>query len=216
MFLFILLSNVCNYISIASNSWVSAYPAGTPNGGLTYSRYKVWDLDVTTIALVVTGTAFNIISLVFGLASLIAALSKFLRDLFAVIFIIGTLASSLLALVFNSSGWYYFLSTLNIIQQNKQPNIAFLTRFDWGFWLLVPAFGFSVLGAVCASSIVGCSAGSVKSSKREDYSRKNNLAVYEKNNESLPRTPEPQYNQQMTQIAFQNDTFQSEANVLRL
>ncbi len=208
MLVFVVFSNVCNYISIASSSWVTTYP---PSGSVLYTPYSLWNLDVTTIALVVTGTAFNIISLVFALASLIAALFKFLRDRFAIIFVIGTLASSLLALVFDSIGWYYVLSNLNQVQ--KQSSVAYLIRFDWGFWLLVPAFGFSVLGAVCASSIVGCSVGSVKQS----YTQKNKLQVYEKNTGSMARAGELPFSQKMTEVSFQNEAYQSEqSNVLRL
>lgn len=155
MFVFTLFSNVLNYVAIATTEWLTIVrPTATNNNLFETKQYGIWDFNLTniSIALIATGTALNILGLIFAFLSVLSICVEKIRLRFAVVFVFICMVVVLFALLFNAVGWYFY----NVTLQEKLMPVTKLT-FGWSYWLMTPSFGCDVLAAVFASCIVGCS-----------------------------------------------------------
>lgn len=150
MFFFILASNILNYVSIATEVWDTR----------AFGLWKECQIQVSNQAvrrercfrenppaLIATGTALNILSLILILVSQVAIFSKKFKDSFALYFVIGAEVVTLLSLVFNSIGWFFVFD----INYQLIP-----ISLGWSFWLMTPSFACSIIAAIIGSSILGC------------------------------------------------------------
>lgn len=159
MLFFILASNVLNYVSIASSVWSESgfsslwYSCGS-------ARPKCFKDNPA--GLIATGTALNCLSFVLIIIAQVALCWPRFKDSFALYFVIGSEITTLLSLLFNSTGWYFVINTeyqqllinVNVNNQNVQLYSGIL--YGWGFWLMTPSFATSVLAACIGSAILGC------------------------------------------------------------
>lgn len=105
MLFFVLVSNVLNYVSIGTTSWAEDETTSIWRaciyGGV--SRDKCFRQNPP--ALIATGTAFNILSLLLIVVSQLALCAPRFKDSFALYFVIGSLITTLCSLVFSAIGW---------------------------------------------------------------------------------------------------------------
>jgi putative Ca2+/H+ antiporter (TMEM165/GDT1 family) len=128
------------------------------------------------------------------------------------IFVFGCLLTTLLALLFNATGWYQIMVQYVAI------------RYDWSFWVMVGSFASSILAAIDASCIVGCSFAANKlkqeqeanKSKQQTYPIATTNQAYVVTNE--PRTKTQQSSNYQTEyFVYQNEAvYQSDSRILRL
>lgn len=187
MLLFIIASNVLNYVSIASTTWAEDGSSSLWTSCYNQLIYREKCFKENPPALLATGTALNCLSLVLILVSQIALFVPKFKNSFALYFVIGAEVTTLLSLVFNSIGWYFvffpqYQDIKLVSQNNAQPNygpaVLAAFRLGWGFWLMTPSFGMSVLAAIVGSSILGCTCvtNNVQpSSKTSDLKSNNNI-----------------------------------------
>ena len=192
MLFFILASNLLNYIAIGTQHW--AEDPVTSSNPSPHQIYKLWNecyytsatgltipfnyrgkcfLEIPA-ALIATGTALNCLSFVLIIvAQLALCLPKF-KNSFALYFVIGSELTTLLSLVFNSTGWYFVFNTqYQNIATNNTPALYLAWKFGYSFWLMTPSFGTSVIAAIIGSSILGCTC---VANKQVVYSNTNKTA----------------------------------------
>lgn len=231
MFLFILISVILNVVSIATTQWLDPtvgdtspwiacnYPLGAPSGNSVY-RPKCF-LDVPP-ALIATGTAFNILSLLLmGVSLLALCLAKF-RNSYALYFVIGAEATTLLGLIFKSIGWYFIISLQyqNIVSIPNNTNAGF--KYGWSFWIMIGSITSTIIAAIIGSSILGCTCitNKRKFEKNNERNFQSVVPVYEQNqyhangNKSVPLPYEPETISIKKDMAFENRAafFPSESN----
>lgn len=181
MFVFVLSSNVLNYVSIATTQWLD------PNSGATsiwtdcnYPSLETGNVDRGNAyrakcfkevppALIATGTALNALSLILMAVSLLALFLKKFRNTFALYFVIGSEICTLLGMLFRSLGIYFIVSLdyQKIFNFANTPlsNPKGITPgfvFGWSFWLMIASMGLSVIAAIVGSSILGCTCAANK------------------------------------------------------
>ena len=218
MFVFILFSNVLNYVAIGTNDWLSYSFSPQGSQATTQTSKSIWTLDINVYALIATGTALNILSLIFGFLSLLSLCITKIRESFAIYFIFACLVTSLLALLFNATGWY--MITVNNVITFSNTNTLTKLNFGYSYWLMTPSFGCDVLAAVFASCIIGCSFALNKFNNQQKHSLSqpsNQYQIATKpatfNNEGIEPRPT---GIQTTTYSYQNETYQNEQRVLRL
>lgn len=203
MFIFVLFSNVCNYVSIATTNWIKT----------TTGQFTIWtNFNLVIKALIATGTALNCLSLIFAFISILSLCVRKIRDQLAMIFVFGCLMTTLLALLFNATGWYQIMVT------NK------IESYDWSFWVMVGSFASSILAAVDASCIVGCSfaANRLKQEQEANKLKQQTYPVATTNQAYIltnePRTKNQESSNYQTEyFVYQNEAiYQSDSRVLRL
>ena len=105
MAFFVTASNILNYIGIGTDNWAQDEPTmlwyNCRYNGV--SREKCFRENPP--ALIATGTAFNALSFVLIIIGQLALCAPRFKDSFALYFVIGSLLTTLVALVFNSVGW---------------------------------------------------------------------------------------------------------------
>jgi hypothetical protein len=177
MFFFVMASNIFNYVSIGTNVWAedssnSSYNlwASCSSSANSYITRQLCYLS-NPQGLIATGTALNCLAFVLiAIAQLALCMPRF-RDSFALYFVIGSLVSILLSLVFNTTGWYFvFLPQYQNIQSNQAAptNLMYAFKLGWSFWLMAPSFSCDVIAAVIGSAILGCTCVINKAKKVED------------------------------------------------
>ena len=172
MFFFVLSSNILNYVSIATTQWLedegaislwgSCFFPGNIDPVDKINAYRSKCFLENPPALIATGTALNCLSLLLITISTLALILPKFKDSFALYFVICAEITTLLALLFNSTGWYFifnaqYQNTFKQLYQNQNPKT--LTpgyKFGWSFWLMTGSFASSVIAAVLGSSILGC------------------------------------------------------------
>ncbi|RNA08468.1 hypothetical protein BpHYR1_002896 [Brachionus plicatilis] len=147
MLFFIFASNVLNYVSIATEVWDIKVFGSLWKACKFGTETRERCFKENPPALIATGTALNILSLVLILVSQVAHFSIKFKDSFALYFVIGAEVVTLLSLVFNSVGWIF------VFDYNYQQ---VKVELGWSFWLMVPCFACSILAAIIGSSILGC------------------------------------------------------------
>ena len=164
MLFFVMASNVFEYVAVGTNNWTEDTNAKLwfdclTNSGSTQSRYKCFRDNPP--ALIATGLALNILAFLLAIVSQIAVFLPILKDTIALYFVIGTLLNSLLALLFNSVGWFFiFVPTY----QQLTSGTDFLSfRFGYSFWLMTPCFACSIIASLIAAAIMGCTCVTNKS-----------------------------------------------------
>jgi len=170
MLFFVLASNVLNYVSIATSAWASdAYSS------LWYSCFygasqRTQCFQSNPPALIATGTALNCLSFLLIIVSQLALCMPRFKDSFALYFVIGSLITTLLSLVFNTIGWYFVLYPQ---YQNVAVNSVAQNAFNlgWSFWLMTPSFGCSVIAAIIGASIFGCTCVTNKVARQVETSK---------------------------------------------
>jgi hypothetical protein len=221
MFVFTLFSNVLNYVAIGTDVWLTIsstkiYLWGKLQGPSTTG------LSINVYALIATGTALNILALILAFLSLLSLCIAKIRDSFAIYFVFGCLITCLLALLFNSTGWYFVMNddVQNFIKSLTGP-IPIL--FSYSFWLMTPSFACDILAALFASCIIGCSFALNKFENKQRRSQSQTSQAYQ-----VSTTKGPSYNNeafgfenrpagvQSTTYTYQNETYQNEQRVLRL
>ena len=229
MFVFALFSNVLNFVAIGTTQWLQL---SYTSGGTTFNLIKyIWGslqgdgtkgLSINVYALIATGTCLNILSLIFAFFALLSLCIKKIRDSFAIYFVLGCLVTSLLALLFNTTGWYFVMN--DNIQQDLASFTIIFVKFGYSFWLMTPSFGCNVLAALFASCIIGCSfaLNKFENKQKRSQSQSSNTQAYQVTNKA------PSYNNegfgyearpagvQSTTYTYQNETYQSDQRVLRL
>lgn len=172
MFFFILCSNVLNYVAIATTQWLedegpislwrSCYFPGNVDQNDKQPAFRAKCFLDNPPALIATGTALNCLSFLLIIVSLLSLINSKFKNSFALYFVIGAEITTLLALLFNSTGWYFifnaqYQNTFKQLANNGNPKT--LTpgyRLGWSFWLMAGSFAASVLAAVLGSSLLGC------------------------------------------------------------
>jgi hypothetical protein len=149
MFTFVLISNILNFVAIGTNQWIQTSSNIIRYLWAALQGNNASSLSIRVYALIATGTTLNIISLLLATASLLSLFVRKIKDKFALYFVFGCLVTSLLALLFNSTGWYSVMD--DNIEQTNYTSIKFL----FSFWLMTPVFACNVLGSVFASIIIG-------------------------------------------------------------
>ena len=130
MFVFALFSNVLNYVAIGTNVWLTI--TNINNNAMDTKILKLWGilqgellgLTVNVYALIATGTALNILALILAFLSLLSLCITKIRDSFAIYFVFGCLVTCLLALLFNTTGWYFVMN--DDIRKDLQQELQFL------------------------------------------------------------------------------------------
>lgn len=230
MFFFVMASNVLNYVSIATKEWNEGfsfslwescvYPTGLNDVAEQTRAFRPKCFLENPPALIATGTALNCLSLVLIFVGLFAVCLPGFRDSFALYFVIGSELTTLLSLVFNTTGWYFvfFTQYQNIFRQpqndagrNFMNNMMYSFKFGWSFWLMTPSFGSSVIAAVIGSAILGCTC--VTNKIERDRLRDNELKVVTPA-PYLTHTVEP-INKNTGSVLFPGNP-QLDAQVLRL
>lgn len=219
MLFFVMASNVLNYVSIGTNAW-------SEDGSNVFNLWEGCSSSTNAFdsrqlcykpnpkGLIATGTALNCLSFVLiAVAQLALCLPRF-RDSFALYFVIGSLISTLLSLVFNTTGWYFvfFPQYQGVTVQSSTPtgNVGYALKLGWSFWLMTPSFGCSVLAAVIGSAILGCTC---VTNKFEREKNKEKLTTILQSTLASPAGVEnPNFS--TTQIYFSNDA--NDPQVLRL
>ena len=164
MFAFVLTSNVLNYVAIGTTQWLQiSNPGFNNNNGYNIIRY-IWgalqgngvpSLSIRVYALIATGTSFNIISLLLATISLLSLFVRKIKESLAMYFVFGCLITNLLALLFNTTGWYF------VMDDDIEQDISFINqgttsiKFLYSFWLMTPVFACNILASVFASIITG-------------------------------------------------------------
>ena len=164
---FVLASNVFNLVSINSTVWTVDSPFATLWSSCQYGLNNNQNLARTPCflsvppALIGTGTAFNVISLLlalgaqFGLFKPVFAYTppKAVRLRFPVYLVLGAVVASLLSVLFNSTGWYFIISPQyqSLIFQN---NVRATFMFGWSFWLMTPVFSTSIIAALIGTAML--------------------------------------------------------------
>ena len=218
MLFFVMASNVLNYVSIGTNVWAedgsniyNLWTQCSSSTGAYNARSQCYNTNPP--ALIATGTALNCLSFVLIAVAQIALCMPRFRDSFALYFVIGSLISILLSLVFNTTGWYFvFLPQYqNIVGSAALPgNLAYAFKLGWSFWLMAPSFGCAVIAAVIGSAILGCTC---VTNKFEREKKKENLTtVFQSSLASPDGVENPNFS--TTQIYFSNDA--NDPQVLRL
>lgn len=217
MFFFVMASNVLNYVSIGTNVWAedgtNSYNLWTScsSSANSYTTRQLCYLS-NPQGLIATGTALNCLALVLiAVAQLALCMPRF-RDSFALYFVIGSLISILLSLVFNTTGWYFvFLPQYQNIQANQAAptNLMYAFKLGWSFWLMAPSFASGVIAAVIGSAILGCTCVTNKVERE----KKEKLTTILQSSLATPAGVEnPNFS--TTQIYFSNDA--NDPQVLRL
>jgi hypothetical protein len=231
MFVFTLFSNVLNYVAIGTNFWLTISNIVGNNPATSVTRY-LWGalqgpgtagLSINVYALIATGTALNILALILAFLSLLSLCIAKIRDSFAIYFVFGCLITCLLALLFNSTGWYF------VMNDDVQNDLKLYTTgttsilFCYSFWLMTPSFACDILAALFASCIIGCSFALNKFENKQRRSQGQTSQAYQ-----VSTTKGPSYNNeafgfenrpagvQSTTYTYQNETYQNEQRVLRL
>ena len=156
MFFFVLASNVLNYVSIGTDQWASDGTSTSLWYPCTYIQNQPRSLCFLTNppALMATGTAFNCLSFLLILVSLLSMCLPRFKNSFALYFVIGSFLTTLLSLVLNSTGWYFvFFPQYQNLGSSSGKN-AF--NLGWSFWLMAGSMGCSVLASLIGASIFGC------------------------------------------------------------
>jgi hypothetical protein len=152
MLLFVLAAVILNAISIISIAWASDRPSSIWSSCFTVvnNNRQTRDKCFREIppALIATGTALNILSLIFILVAQLALFLPKFKDSFALYFVIGSLITTIVSLVFNSVGWYY------IFMPEYQQFLDWLP--GWSFWLFTPMFAMNVMAGLIGAAILGC------------------------------------------------------------
>ena len=172
MFFFVLCSNVLNYVAIATTQWLedegaislwrSCYYPGNVDPIDKQLAFRAKCFLDNPPALIATGTALNCLSFLLIIISLLSLINSKFKNSFALYFVIGAEVTTLLALLFNSTGWYFifnaqYQNTFKQLANNGNPkNLTPGYRLGWSFWLMAGSFAASVLAAVLGSSILGC------------------------------------------------------------
>jgi hypothetical protein len=106
MAFFVTASSILNYIAIGTDRWAADEPTK-----LWYPcRYNGISRDPLCFrenppALIATGTAFNALSFILIAVAQLALCAPRFKDSFALYFVIGSLLTTLISLVFNTIGW---------------------------------------------------------------------------------------------------------------
>ena len=151
---FIFISNLLNFVAIGTTQWLQI---SYTSGGTTYNLQRyIWGslqgdgtkgLNIHVFALIATGTVFNIICLMFAVLSVLSLVIKKIRKNFGTYFVVGCLVTSLLALLFNTTGWYFVMN--DDIQQDLVSFTIIFVKFGYSFWLMTPTFACNILAAHC-------------------------------------------------------------------
>lgn len=210
MALFVTASNILNYIAIGTDSWAADEPTK-----LWYScRYNGVSRDrcfrENPPALIATGTAFNALSFILIAVAQLALCAPRFKDSFALYFVIGSLLTTLIALVFNTIGWMYvFYPQYQNIGSGGNSKNAF--NLGWSFWLMTGSFASSIIAALIGSSIFGCTCVT-NTVARELQATKSNVQQIRHTTYITNGVENPNFNSQ--QIYFTNDP--TDPQVLRL
>jgi hypothetical protein len=217
MLFFVMASNVLNYVSIGTNVWAKDTSSSS-------NLYNLWTkctaggqdqvpcFDTNPAALIATGTALNCLAFVLiAIAQLALCMPRF-RDSFALYFVIGSLISVLLSLVFNTTGWYFvfYPQYQNLgSSSSAQPNTQLAYSLGWSFWLMAPSFGCGVIAAVIGAAILGCTC---VTNKVEREKKEKLTTILQSSLTSPAGVENPNFS--TTQIYFSNDA--NDPQVLRL
>ena len=172
MFIFILISNALNYVSIATTQWLegegnkislwtSCYYPGNVDPIDKQNAYRPKCFKDVPPALIATGTAFNGLSLLLVFISLFALFNAKFRKAFSTKLVTLAELATLLSLLFNSTGWYFmfnaqYQNTFRTLASAGNPKLITPGfRFGWSFWLLAGSFAASLLAALFGSSLLG-------------------------------------------------------------
>lgn len=212
MFFFVLCSNVLNYVSIGTSSWASDAPSS-----LWYScKYNGVSRDKcfreNPPALIATGTAFNALSLILIAVSQLALCAPRFKDSFALYFVIGSMLTTLIALTFNTIGWYFvfYPQYQRVVSNNGNSINAF--NLGYSFWLMTGSFASSVIAAIIGSAIFGCTCVT-NTVARELQTTKSNVQQIRHTTYITSGVENPSFGNN-NQIYFSND--KTDPQVLRL
>ena len=147
-FVCVLFSNIFNYISIGSFNWVTIKKVDAEKNELVYTQYQLWDLSITAYSLIATGTALNILCLLLAFFYLVLLFLRKKTIKLLLVILLLSLTTCLLSILFNATGWYFFLVSL------KEKYMC-VSEFGWGYWLMTPSFGFAILAILFAALIIG-------------------------------------------------------------
>ena len=172
MFFFVLCSNILNYISIATTQWLenegqislwgSCYFPGNVDEVDKQNAFRTKCFLAIPLNLIQTGTAVNCLSVILIVISLLSLINSSFKNRFSLFLILGAEITTLLALLFNSTGWYFIFNTQ---YQNtfkllaNSGNAKTLTpgfKFGYSFWLMTGSFVAGIFAAIIGSSILGC------------------------------------------------------------
>ena len=160
MLFFVIASNVLNYVSIGTNTWTEDTPTSLwssciypPQNNL---QVRPQCYLANPPALLATGTALNCLSLILIFVSQVALCVPRFRDSFALYFVFGSLVTTLLSLVFNSTGWYFTFIPQYQALNGGVNGVTPMFKHGWSFWLMTPSFGCSVIAGLIGACILGC------------------------------------------------------------
>ena len=163
-------------------------------------------------ALIAAGTALNALSLILVSVSLLALINSKFANSFALYFVIGAEATTLIGLLLKTVGWYFIF---NLQYQNIYTNTAINTRglvtgfrFGWSFWLLTGSMAVTIIASVIGSSLLGCACVSNKPQNRE-RNYQTVMPVY--NQMPTNKMPLPQYDNSETVSTKKEMTFNNRA-----
>ncbi|CAF1041886.1 unnamed protein product [Brachionus calyciflorus] len=167
MLFFVMASNVMNYVSIGVNTWDTNPFAGLWGGCVKQPNLvRERCFKENPPALIATGTALNCLSFLLIIVSQLAIFSIKFKDSFAMYFVIGSVLTSLLSLVFSSIGWFFVFHP-----QYQEVQFA----LGWGFWLMTGSFASTIIASVIGSSILGCTCVTNEYERRRITQSKTNV-----------------------------------------
>lgn len=148
LFICVLFANLFNYVAIGSQNWIIINEKSNENGTIVFKEYNLWDLSIVSRSLISTGTALDILCLILAALCLLAIFMSKISEKVLIFFALSCLVTSLLSILFISTGWYYLLV-------REKPFKFFIISFGWGYWLMTPCFGFLILTVLFTGFIIG-------------------------------------------------------------